>query len=109
MGMNKLRDGYAHGLAITIAVFLVVLALGWSALQIIDSGSADMEEALVRDAIRQAVVTCYAVEGAYPDSLAYLKEHYGLKYNADQFFVSYDAFASNLMPDIRVVRKGATE
>ena len=44
---------------------------------------------------------------AYPDSLDYLKERYGLVYNEDLFFVSYDAFASNLMPDIQVTRKGA--
>lgn len=104
--MLKWDDGFARGLAVTIVVFGFVLALGLSVLNVIDLKSAAAEETLVRDAVRKAVVTCYAVEGAYPADLEYLKEHYGLKYNEREYLVSYDAFASNLMPDVRVIRKG---
>ena len=54
-----------------------------------------------------AALTCYAVEGAYPQSLEALKHGYGLAYNEDAYIVVYDAFASNVMPDIQVLRKGA--
>lgn len=101
------KDGdFARSLAVTIVVFGFVLALGLSLLSAIDRRTAIQEEELVREAVRSAVVTCYAVEGAYPESLDYLKEHYGLKYNEDQFLVGYDAFASNLLPDVQVLRKG---
>lgn len=107
--MNGRRNGLIRGIAVTIVVFGFVLAAGLSLLSAIDRRSAEAEERLVRDAVRRAVVTCYATEGAYPESADYLKTHYGLVYNEEQFFVAYDAFASNLMPDIRVTRKGAGE
>ena len=67
----------------------------------------DSEEArIVEDAVREAVVTCYAVEGAYPDSIEYLREHYQLAYNEDQYFVTYESFASNRLPDIWVTERG---
>ena len=63
----------------------------------------------VLDAVRRAALTCYAVEGAYPQSLEELERGYGLAYNKDAYIVSYDAFASNIMPNIQVLRKGETQ
>ena len=37
----------------------------------------------------------------YPPSLAYLTENYGLQVNTEDFYVTYDAFASNLPPTVR--------
>ena len=68
----------------------------------------DREEArIVEDAVRRCAATCYAVEGAYPGDLDYLKENYHLSYDEEQFFVTYQSFASNLVPDIYVVERGA--
>ena len=78
-----------------------------AAVQQIGASSESMEERLVLDAVRSAALTCYAVEGAYPQSLEALKHGYGLAYNEDAYIVVYDAFASNVMPDIQVLRKGA--
>ena len=63
------------------------------------------ETETVRNAIHEAALTCYAVEGAYPDSVDYLREHYRLAYDTERYFVTYDAFASNLIPDIWVTVK----
>ena len=65
------------------------------------------ETTLVRDAVRNAAVTCYAVEGMYPESLDYLREHYQLSYDKNRYFVTYEAFASNRIPDIYVTERGA--
>ena len=63
----------------------------------------DREEAsIVRDAVRQAAITCYAVEGAYPDDVEYLREHYQLAYDQDRYAVTLEGFASNLIPDIYI-------
>lgn len=105
--MNGRRNGWIRGIAVTIVVFGFVLAAAMALLTLIDQCSASAERRQVQDAVRRAVVTCYAAEGAYPDSLDYLKSRYGLVYDEDEFFVNYDAFASNLMPDIIVTRKGA--
>ncbi len=65
------------------------------------------ETDIVRDAVKNAALTCYAVEGAYPDSVEYLREHYHLAYDEDRYLITYDAFASNMIPDIWVTERGA--
>ena len=64
------------------------------------------ETETVRNAVREAALTCYAVEGAYPEDVEYLREHYRLAYDTERYHVTYDAFASNLIPDIWVPVKG---
>lgn len=54
-------------------------------------------------AIRQATVQCYAIEGRYPPSVEYLEEHYGLSIDREKYYVFYDGWASNIMPDITVL------
>ena len=61
---------------------------------------------IVRDAVKNAALTCYAVEGMYPDDLEYLREHYNLSYNEERYHVFYDPLASNLMPTIKVAERG---
>ena len=89
-----------------ILIFLAVLGLAVLGITRIDRAQGDEETALVREAIRTAAVTCYAVEGAYPDSVDYLRENYRLRYDEDRYLVTYEAFASNRIPDIYVTVKG---
>ena len=87
--------------ALVVVLVLVVLLVGR-----IDRAQGREETEIVRDAIKNAALTCYAVEGAYPDDLEYLRENYQLAYNEDQYFVTYEAFASNRIPDIWVTERG---
>ena len=64
---------------------------------------------IVRDAVKNAALTCYAVEGMYPDDISYLRQHYNLSYNEDLYVVYYRPLASNLMPSIKVVERGNTD
>ena len=64
---------------------------------------------IVRDAVKNAALTCYAVEGMYPDDISYLREHYNLCYNEERYIVYYRPLASNLMPSIKVVERGNTD
>ena len=104
--MRRKGTGVARGLAATLAVFALLLAAALFLFQGIDRMSGEEQTALVRDAVRGALVTCYAVEGSYPTEVAYLKEHYGLAYDAERYMVTIDAFASNIMPDVRVTVRG---
>jgi len=61
--------------------------------------------AAIQEAVRRSAMQCYVVEGVYPENLSYLEENYGLQINTRDFYVVYDAFASNLPPDIRVRAK----
>ena len=58
---------------------------------------------LTRQAIQRAAVTCYALEGAYPTSLAHLEAVYGVSVDETRYFVDYQYLGDNLMPDITVL------
>lgn len=92
-----------------ILVFLVLILLCLALVGRISGTQSQGELALVRDAVKNAALTCYAVEGVYPSNLEYLRENYGLAYDEDRYIVSYSAFASNLMPEIRVLERGVAE
>lgn len=89
-----------------LAVFVAIVFVFCLAVNRLTSASDEAELKLVRDAVKNAALTCYAVEGAYPDDIDYLREHYGLAYNEERYMIYYDAFASNVLPDIRVVERG---
>ena len=90
-------------------VFVALIAAFVLLVNSLTATSGSQETELVYDAVKNAVLTCYAVEGTYPETLDYLREHYKLAYNRDRFVVEYDAFASNLMPSISVRERGAKD
>ena len=104
--MKKSKTGFVRNLVLALAVFAAVFIGVYMLVNKVDGASGNAETEIVRDAVRSAVLTCYAVEGAYPLSLDYLKEHYGLAYNEDAYMVVYSAFASNVMPSIQVLELG---
>ena len=62
---------------------------------------AQMEN--LKQAILRSAVHCYAVEGAYPSSLSYLKSHYGISWNQEEYAVDYEVFSANLPPTVTVI------
>lgn len=60
---------------------------------------------ILSDAIRRSAVQCYAIEGFYPPNIEFLENNYGLVVDHDKYIVSYNVFASNIMPDIDVYLK----
>lgn len=85
-----------------VLVMLVILAGVWMLVSRVGTASSGAQTQFVVDAVHNAAVTCYAVEGAYPDDIEYLRSHYGLAYDQDRYMVTYSAFASNLLPEIYV-------
>lgn len=90
------------------AVLLLLLAV--SVMAKIGSAVSDVnEEKKLEDRIRleealvNAAVACYAIEGTYPDSAEYLIERCGIQYNSDRFEIKYEYYGSNLLPDITVL------
>ena len=90
-----------------IAVITLVLVLAVILVGRISNSQQAAESELVRQSIKDAAINCYAVEGAYPDDLEYLRENYMLAYNEDRYFVTYESFSSNHIPDIYVTERGA--
>ena len=87
-------------LALAVAVVLLLLFAGGHGRDLSDSSAL-----AIRDAVQRSALQCYVVEGAYPPDLQYLEDNYGLLVNTADFYVTYDAFASNLPPAVRVTRK----
>ncbi len=92
----------AWPLVMAVIVLLCAL-LGLSAFRKLSSADITEESAAaIREAVERSAKQCYVVEGVYPPNLAYLKDNYGLQVNERDFYVTYEAFASNLPPTVRV-------
>lgn len=89
-----------------VLVMLVILAGVWMLVSRVGTASSGAQTQFVTDAVHNAALTCYAVEGAYPNNLEYLRSHYGLAYDQSRYMVTYSAFASNLLPEIYVTEVG---
>ena len=92
-----------------IAIFIALIVAFVFLVNNITGKGNGRELKIVRDAVKNAALTCYAVEGMYPDDLSYLREHYNLSYNEERYIVSYEPLASNLMPSIKVVERGSQD
>jgi len=102
MSINK-KDVAAILIFIALIVAFVLL------INNITNKGNGREMDIVRDAVKNAALTCYAVEGMYPDDLKYLREHYNLSYNEEKYIVYYEPLASNLVPSIKVAERGSTD
>ena len=97
--MKRFRSWQA---LIALAAGAVLLVFCLIALQPVAGQSAETQRMRVESAIRYAAVQCYALEGAYPPDVEYLKAHYGIRYDETRFFVHYRPNGSNITPDIQV-------
>ena len=110
--MNRFKQDVNRQLnigMIGLVIFPFFLSAGMAITGIINiSDQAEVQQMeQLREVINRDMVNCYALEGRYPQSLDYMKEHYGLTYNEKKFFVDYEIIGANLMPEIRVTAKRA--
>lgn len=82
---------------------LVLLLTFFTALSNVNESKALEDKAQLEDSLNRAAVSCYAIEGAYPPTLDYLVENYGIQIDEERFVVKYELIASNLKPDITVL------
>ena len=85
-----------------ILAFLVLFVLF---VQGIGSVTLTKQQESLETALGRSISQCYAVEGCYPPSLEYLEQHYGLLYDKNSFFVDYEYYGSNLLPEVTVLRR----
>ncbi len=90
---------------IICVAFIVVFLYGLSA---IENTTIHKQQESLETALSRNITHCYAVEGYYPPSLAYLEKHYGLTYDKTLFFVDYRPIASNIRPNVTILLKEAT-
>lgn len=96
-----------RGWIVTLCIFALLLGCTMRHVGSVEQKTLLQRQENVRSAVLRAAVACYSVEGVYPDNVEYLVEHYGLRYDTETFILQYDAFAENILPDIRVLVRGA--
>lgn len=89
---------------IPLVIGLIVIIAFLIGVNYVGSSSIEKQQESLENAITRDIAQCYAVEGTYPPSLQYLKDHYGLTYNEDLFFVDYRSIGSNILPDVTIIR-----
>ena len=99
--------GKDRGTLLVAVIFALILSAAAAFFVVKDPGRDLSEEGAtaIREAVQKSARQCYVVEGVYPSDLDYLKENYGLNVNTDDYYVTYDAFASNLPPSVIVTTK----
>ncbi len=101
---NKKKLNSTH---INIIVFGLIIVVFMYAIRFTAGNTLDRQEEALNRAMERDIVQCYAENGYYPPSLEYIKNHYGLLYDEDTFFVDYTPVGGNIYPSYRVVRLGA--
>lgn len=91
----------------TVSFLLVAAVMVWFSFAVgnLDAGQTEQGRFQLETALRRGAVACYAIEGAYPPTVEYLTEHYGIQIDTTRYSVFYEVFAENLMPDITVLVK----
>lgn len=85
--------------------FVLLLFIFLRGIHSIEDTTLAKQQESLETAITRSISQCYAVEGAYPPSFAYLEEHYGITYDSNTFFVDYEYYGNNLLPEVTVLRK----
>lgn len=85
-----------------IALVVVLVAAACGIFAAVRANARVQGAVALRDSVLNAAKQCCAIEGSYPSSLEYLEKKYGLTINQDDYVVSYEWFADNVMPSVVV-------
>lgn len=96
----KQKKWILTGILLAAAVVFVLVAI-----TNLEQGKQEQDIRQLEQVLHRTAVACYAVEGAYPPDVAYMRQHYGLVYDESRYTVHYEVFASNFMPDITVMER----
>lgn len=88
-----------------VLAFLVLFVLFIRGIGSVSESTLAKQQESLETALERSISQCYAVEGSYPPSLEYLKQHYGLLYDEDSFLIDYEYYGSNLLPEVTVLRR----
>jgi len=94
------------GLLLSVALAALALSAGLFAASRMDGVASDEQTAQLRRDIMRAAVTCYAIEGRYPQSLSYISENYGVHIDSSRYIVTYDLLGGNVAPSVSVLKRG---
>ena len=93
--MQKLR---VNPIIISAMIFIFWIGLFVMFTGRLERESAAEQKEALESALERDITTCYALEGQFPPDLQYLRDHYGLAYDEDLFYVDYRPHGSNIRP-----------
>lgn len=105
--IRERKTSYLRNVIISVLIFILVFTIFGFGLTAMDRKMNQEEIQTLQNAVTRSITTCYTLEGSYPQSLNYLKEHYGLHYDEKKYFVDYQPLGANIMPDITIIKKEA--
>ena len=85
-------------IAAVVAVVIVLCGVLFANRALKEQGANSIQQAIISTAKQ-----CAAIEGAYPSTLSYLEENYGLTVNHNDYIITYETFGSNIMPSVVVI------
>lgn len=88
--------------AVTLILALILILILIAGAMNFERLNMEQNRELTLSSIKKATVQCYANEGRYPSSLEYLEEKYDVSVDHEKFYVLYDSFGENMMPNINV-------
>lgn len=99
-GFKKIQK---RNFILPVVIFLLMMGMLLYGVSSVTKETAQKEQESLQNAIIQSAVHCYSVEGAYPESLDYLKKHYGITWDEKKYKVSYVIVAKNIRPEVEVI------
>lgn len=90
---------------VSLCAFCLILVLFVQGIASLSTTTRERQKEALENTIMRDITYCYAIEGSYPENLDYLKEHYGLTYDENTFFVDYRVSGSNIRPDVTIIQR----
>ena len=101
---RQMRQRLITRLLTFVVVVAMAIALFFS-VSIAQASARDQAAMSLRESVLNAAKQCCAVEGSYPASLEHLESDYGLTINHNDYVVSYEWFADNVLPSVVVTAR----
>ena len=113
--VEKKKKDYKKGYILPVCIFILMMVMLFYGVNSVTNATAQKEQESLKNAVVQSAVHCYSVEGAYPDSLDYLKkhytlsqlneiyQHYGITWDESKYKVTYEIIAKNIRPEVKVI------
>ncbi len=107
MSYEKKKRSKAGAIA-CIVLFTALIAACVFALRSFSRSSYEKELQTVQSNLVRCAVSCYALEGAFPEDINYLSQNYGFSLDTDRYIYHYEYQGANLIPNIKVFGLGGS-
>lgn len=103
--MKQILKGIPWAAAGSMLLFGALIV--WFVAALSGAGTASEEQTLteIKQSVENGITMCYSIEGAYPESIDYLRESYGVVYDAERYIVHYESLAANIRPTVTVIER----